>query len=226
MLKQIKTLGMVLLIGGTLMMVTGCGSNVDLEETGNNIKDAVSYTDELQDILIDGANVYINAYNTLGSLVDFDENERLNQVNSLFDETEKSCDAILSIYKKANWSEDSVEYKASDTLGQALSKMNESLSYLIKYKETNDYNYITQYQETVIVSKVNYDEFTKYASELDIVFDQEVSNEEDKTIKNNEAGKAYGYSYCEMCGVVIPQGEECIAGDNTYLCNSCFETYE
>lgn len=225
MLKQIKTLGMVLVIGGALLITTGCGSSVDLEGTGNDIKDAVSYEDDLQDILIDGANVYINAYNTLGSLVDFDESERLNQVNNLYNETEKSCNEILDIYKKTNWSEDSVEYKASDTLGQALNKMNESLNYLIKYKETNDYNYITQYQETVIVSKVNYDEFTKYAGELDIVFTEE-NNEEVETNVNNQAGKKYGYSYCDSCGVVLVKGEEYIVGDSTYLCEQCFNENE
>lgn len=233
MKSNLKALGMVLVLGGTLMF-TGCNgvdeAKSDLPKNETKVEEKQETTEkdreELTNTLVDGANAY---YDTLSSLevLDYDnEGDVVKALSNLSKENKEATRNISNYIEKNIWDKDSIEYKALDTIGQANFKMSMGLDSMITYVQTGDMDEFEESKEITIESKELYEKFRdEYASKLNVKFitNDEKKETETKKKKVKKEVKKEKTGQCYDCGEYYPVSKMTFNG-RSYHCG-CANVY-
>ena len=249
MKKQLKTLGMIMVIGTSIMFTTGCSSTTTTTQNSNTevIKNDMDKEREtVKDLLTTSEELYDEIVKTLQGLEDqnFDTLKLIDELSEKAIEVSKNIKTYLD---KEIWTEDSIEYKALNEMQKALKLMRDGLQQVIVYLEDDKYSSYKKSTEIIISSKEHYDVYKKeYKEKLGIVVEKEKKDEkkeskdkkESKTAICYDCGKYYpvdkmtfngrsyhcgcNNKYCEECKKEIPYGKEITVGDKCYLCRACY----
>lgn len=249
MKKQLKTLGMIMVIGTSIMFATGCSSTTTTTQNSNTevVKNDMDKEREtVKDLLTTSEELYDEIAKTLQELEDqsFDTLKLIDELSEKAIELSKNIKTYLD---KEIWTEDSIEYKALNEMQKALKLMRDGLQQEIVYLEDDKYSSYKKFTEIIISSKEHYDNYKKeYKEKLGIVVEKEKKDEkkeskdkkESKTAICYDCGKYYpvdkmtfngrsyhcgcNNKYCEECKKEIPYGKEITVGDKCYLCRSCY----
>lgn len=254
MKKQLKTLGMVMVIGTSILFATGCSSTETTEDTSTEVTENNMDKEReiVKELLITSEEVY-NKINKQMSSVNSDDFKTIKETDELSEEAKKISDDIDEYLDKGVWAEDTIEYKALLEMRNAHSIMYDSLQKIVVYlDEGGNYSDYKEFAELIKTSQKHFDTYVKeYKEKLGITdSDKETQNEKEEKETKKETKTAVCYDcaktfpvdqmtfngrsyhcgcsneYCEECKKEIPYGEEVTVGDNCYLCKSCYKNYE
>lgn len=231
MKRNLKALGMVLVLGGTLMF-TGCSSTEtpqsSTEENKPQVEENVvneEQKEELRKTLSDGIGKYVDYMDTCNNMNYEDGADMAKAYSNVSKEVSETVD-IFNVYVKRDlWEKGTTEYEALETVGGALTNLQTALDKAILYGNSGSDRYYEEFKEALIASKECYDKFKdNYASKLNVEVKgfQKVEEKEEKQPKK-ESKKKVEKGQCYDCGEYYPVSQMTFNG-RSYHCG-CANKY-
>lgn len=252
MKKQLKTLGMVMVLGASLMFATGCSSTTTPDGSNTKVTEQ-NEQENVKELLISGEKMFDKIVEVLTT--DIEDLDSIKEIDKLGEETNEVCSDIDTYLEKELWTEDTIEYKALYEMRECLAAACEGISKNVEYLETGKYSSYKEFTMSFKLAKQHHDNYMEqYREKLGISYDKEESEskeEENKTETKIESkkeivekgqcydcgeyfpvdkmtfnGRSYHCGcanvYCEECKKEIPYNQEIVVSDQTYLCPSCY----
>ncbi|MCC3668632.1 hypothetical protein [Terrisporobacter mayombei] len=231
MKKQLKTLGMIMVIGASIMFTTGCSStttttqNSNTEVTKNNMD---KERETVKDLLITSEKLYNEILTTLSKELENESFETLKLIDKLSGEAAESSKDIKTYLDKEIWTEDSIEYKALTEMQKSLTSVSDGLQKMIIYLEDEKYSSYKKFTEVLLTAKEHYEVYKKeYKEKLGIVIEKEETENKDKKESKNKKETETKTAICYDCGKYYPvdkmtfNGRSYHCGCNNKYCEEC-----